>query len=582
MEQKPIHMQSQVQKAFRLIEKNKRDEAAGIFEEISSIEAEDKEDIVWRGRLAMELGENVFALQSFTMAVQHQPDNIDYIYLLACAYANVGNLTTAAEVCQKAVDLNPDRYEPYYILGKEAESKGQFSEAAEFYERSIQLKPSDTNPYAGLILSLRVLDRHEEALSYAKKFLRLDNSATSHISISRVLIELGKTEEATSYLEKAIRIDSTCGYAYETLAAIKKFSDKDRPYIEKIEKALSQSMPSVQRSLVHFALGKMYNDVKEWDKAFEHYKQANLLMKEPVEPVYLVKRYKHVKKIYTKSFIKQFAGCGSDSEAPVFIIGMPRSGTTLMEQIVASHPEGAGAGELTEIGGIHSKICPDEKISLKEVEKKLNKEDLVNYANDYLEVLRNTREEASRIVDKLPDNFAYLGLIHVLFPNARFIHAVRDPLDTCVSCYFQSFAYVPETYDQEWLGKRYCFYRETIDYWKKLLPDLKIIDVEYEQLVQDFEAESRRIIDFCGLPWNDQCLEFYKSSRSIVTASVWQARQPVYTSSKKRWVNYARHIGQLANEISGYLDEEDITELEKHGVKVRKKWGLGFLKRAGN
>ena len=165
-------MQSQVQKAFRLIEKNKRDEAAGIFEEISSIEAEDKEDIVWRGRLAMELGENVFALQSFTMAVQHQPDNIDYIYLLACAYANVGNLTTAAEVCQKAVDLNPDRYEPYYILGKEAESKGQFSEAAEFYERSIQLKPSDTNPYAGLILSLRVLDRHEEALNYGTILLR--------------------------------------------------------------------------------------------------------------------------------------------------------------------------------------------------------------------------------------------------------------------------------------------------------------------------------------------------------------------------------------------------------------------------
>ena len=575
-------MHTQIQKAFQLIEKNQRDEATKIFEEISSIRTDDIEEIVWRGRLALQLDENIYAIRSFSRAIELQPANVDCIYLLSNAYAKTGNLPHAAELSKKAVEINPDRYEPYIILGKQAESTGEFLDAVTFYEKAIKLKPSDPASYSGLILCLRILDRHEEALSYAKKFLRIENSATSHISISRVLIELGRTEEATSYLEKAIRIDSACGYAYQELATIKKFSDEDNQWIEKTEKALQLSMPAVQRSLIHFSLGKIYNDIKEWDKAFEHYKQANLLLKEPAEPKWLLNRYKHVKKVYNKSFIKKFAHCGSDSEIPVFIIGMPRTGTTLIEQIIASHPEGEGAGELTEIGRIHSRICPSEKTSTKDLERNLNKEDLASYANEYLKVLRSTRENASRIVDKLPDNFAYLGLIYTLFPNAHFIHTMRNPLDTCMSCYFQPFAYVPETSDQGWLSKRYRFYRETMDHWKRLLPDAKILEVQYEQLIQDFETESHRIIEFCGLSWDPQCLEFYKAPRSIVTASVWQARQPIYSSSRRRWINYAQHLGELANQISDYLDEEDIAELERQGVKLSKKWGMGFLKRAKN
>jgi hypothetical protein len=289
--------------------------------------------------------------------------------------------------------------------------------------------------------------------------------------------------------------------------------------------------------------------------------------------------YQSAKNNYTQSLIQQTDTYGSDSEIPVFVVGMPRSGTTLIEQVIASHPGAAGAGELLDIGKIHAHICLRGENSASGTNEALTKTSLTGYANAYLEELKKTREHAIRIVDKMPDSTVSLGLIYKLFPAARIIHAMRNPLDTCLSCYFQAFAGIPETYDMEWLGQRYRVYREAVNHWKALLPEGTILDVSYEQVVQDFETQAHRIIDFCDLPWDDRCLEFYKKSRPIVTASVWQARQPVYTTSSKRWVNYAKYLGPLAEQISDYLDKGDIAELEKHGVMLKRKWGLSLLKR---
>jgi tetratricopeptide (TPR) repeat protein len=572
-------MHTQIQKAFQLIKKDKKTEAEDIFQKIISIETDDVGEIVERGKLAMELDENVHALNYFGKAVELQPENDNYIYLLAIANVRIGNLAHAASLSQKVIEKNPKRYEAYAILGMRALEVGDFSDAAKFYEKAIQLKSSDPTPYGDVIIALRRIGRHEDALKYAKKLLRLDSSANSYIPISRVLIELGRVDEAIPYLEKAIQVDRACGSAYYDLASTRKFSATDDKLIKKAEKVLQQSVPIDQRSFIHFSLGKMYDDCKEWGKAFEHYRQGNLLGKSAVEKTWIAEQYKAAKKAYSKSFIQQADRYGSDSDVPVFIFGMPRSGTTLTEQIIASHPQGAGAGELRAIGKMHQKICTDGKISAKELENNLRKEALVEYANDYLKILHSASENAERIADKQPYNYLFLGLMYKLFPNARFIHTVRNPLDTCLSCYFQSFTHAQETYDLEWLGKSYRLYREVIDHWKKLLPEGTILDVHYEEVVQDFEKQSRRIIDFCDLPWDASCLEFYKTSRPIVTASLWQVRQPIYSTSRKRWINYAKHLGPLANEISDYLDEEDIAELEKHGVKINRKWGMGFLKR---
>ncbi|MCK5001893.1 MAG: sulfotransferase [Gammaproteobacteria bacterium] len=524
------------------------------------------------------MDEDVYAINSFSRVVELQPDNAYGYYLFASACHKIGKRDQASELSNKAIELNPNLPGPYVILGQIYHKKCKFHQAIDFFEKAILLKPSQPMAYLDMVACLRIVGRHEDALRYAKKLLRLETTAINHLPVSNVLIDMGKMEEATTYLEKALEIDSTCAYAYQQLAQIKKFTTDDNTLIRKAEKALQQSIPAKHRSVIHFSLGKIYDDRKEWDKAFENYRQGNLLGRSAVEPSVLQKRFKCAKKAYNKKRIQDDSLYGSDSNVPVFIVGMPRSGTTLIEQIISAHPDGAGAGELTEILKIHSAICFPNGTSSSGLEKKLSKEMLAGYADDYLRVLKKTREGAVRIVDKLPNNFTYLGLIHLLFPNARIIHAIRNPLDVCLSCYFQSFSYEEDTYDIQWLIKKYHFYRKTIEYWKKLLPEGKIIDVHYEDLISDFESQSHRLIEFCGLPWDDRCLEFYKAPRAIVTASVWQARQPIYTGSRKRWHNYAPYLDELANGLCDYLDDEDIAELAERGIKVKRSWNLGFFK----
>lgn len=571
-------MLNKIHNALQLIQKGQHDEASRIFNAISGVDTEDVEIIAQRGRLAMELGENIYALQSLSKAVECKPNNFDYLFLLAGAYLNVGNLAHAADLCRKAISINPERSEPYRVLGKEADQNGDYAGAIEYFEKAISLKPSEPGPYSSLIYSLRILGRHDEAMKYAQKLLRIDTSAYGYLPLSGVLIELGRNDEAVKYLKKAIQTDKTCGHAYNDLVKIIKFDNKDDPLIKEAEKNLQLSMPVMQRSLIHFSLGKMYDDCREWDKAFEHYKQGNLLTKSAVEPSPVRDFYKAAKRAYSKSFVKDPGRAGSDSDIPVFVIGMPRSGTTLIEQIIARHPRGAGAGEFLEIGKIHYSICHDEKISDTELENKLSNDALAGYASTYLKALRAGRESADRIVDKMPDNFAFIGLIHKMFPNARYINAMRNPLDTCLSCYFQPFEYITESNDLEWIGKRYCLYREAVDHWRKLLPEGKILDVQYEQLVQDIESQSRRVIEFCGLQWDDACLKSSSTEGPIVNASSWQVRQPVYQTSIKRWPNYAKYLEPLARSVSSYLDQDDRLELEKNGIRL-SKWSLGFLKR---
>jgi tetratricopeptide (TPR) repeat protein len=574
-----MNMLAQINEAFKFIEDDHVIEATNIFNDIIGVQTNDLEEIVELGKLAYLLDENVCAIRSFSKAVDIAPENFDFLYFLAMSYCKIGNLTYAAEMGRKAIEINPKRHEPYIILGREATQREKFTEAVDFFKKAIEFKPSDPDPYAEIAICLRRLKKYEEALKYSQKLVRLDPTAPSYISLSAVMLELGQMEEAVSVLEKAIRIDSTSGHAYYRLAMMKKGMDDDRKLIRQAEKALKKSMPSSQRAIINFSLGKMYGDYKEWDKSFEYYRQGNLLAKPAIEPKWISDKYKSSKKIYTNSFVNNSEKCGSDSDVPVFIVGMPRSGTTLMEQIISTHPQGAGAGELTEFGRIHLQIYPDKKIPAKDLKNNLSCESLGKYAEEYLSVLRDSRKDAARVVDKMPNNFPYMGLMYKLFPNARFIHAMRSPLDTCLSCFFQHLDYVPETFDLEWLGKYYQTYKDAIKYWKKVLPEGKILDVSYDHLVNDFENESRRIIDFCGLPWDSKCLEFHKTERPITTASVWQARQPVYSSSRRSWVNYAPHLVGLANQLSEYLDEEDLAELEKRNIKIKKKWSMGFLKR---
>jgi hypothetical protein len=333
-------------------------------------------------------------------------------------------------------------------------------------------------------------------------------------------------------------------------------------------------MPAKERGSIHFALGKIYNDCREWDKAFEHYRLANLITKPAVLDSTPADIFNKTHKFYTKKLTHQVDDFASDSEIPVFIVGMPRSGTTLIEQIIRSHPKGEGAGELNKIDVITNMICPVEKLNSykQEMNKIINTEKVSEYADTYLKALRHKREGASCIVDKMQDNFILLGLINRLFPRAHIIHLTRSALDIALSCYLMPFRGLHWTTDMDWLVERYSWYRKAMDYWYSVLPKGRIIEMRYEDIIANPEQQIRRLIESIGLEWDPVCLEFYKERGSVSTASFWQVRQPIYKSSSKRWVNYAQHINPLITGLSNYLEDDDIAELQRLGIDIRKKW----------
>jgi hypothetical protein len=364
---------------------------------------------------------------------------------------------------------------------------------------------------------------------------------------------------------------------------MKKFTPADQAFIDKTEKVLQLGMPAKERACVHFALGKIYDDCGEWDKAFEHFRQANLLQKKNYDMKRARQQFKQMKKVFDSPTLQKYRELGHASEQPVFIVGMPRSGTTLMEHMIASHPRAGGAGELPEIPRISRLILPEDgqRHSAAKVRAKLTQENIAAYAEDYLGVLRQGTKDADRIVDKLPGNVFYLGLISILFPNATIIHAIRNPLDTCLSCYFQNFTNVRWANDVAIIGDIYGLYREVIAYWQDVLPDGKIIDVHYEQLIEDPELHGRRMLEACGLDWNSENLDFYKKEKVVKTASLWQVRQPIYQSSKMRWKNYASNAAQFASALSDYL-QDDREALDDHAISLAAPSGSSWWNKLRN
>jgi hypothetical protein len=279
------------------------------------------------------------------------------------------------------------------------------------------------------------------------------------------------------------------------------------------------------------------------------------------------------KKLITRRFLDQLAGQGNSSEQPIFVLGMPRSGSTLVEQILTSHPEVVTAGEIPAFPRIVEKVCAEEseRDRLPERYLDLTPQKLGRIASEYLAAISQYGENAGRIVDKLPGNVFYVGLIRLAFPRARIINTVRHPLDTCLSCFFQPFRDVRWSYDLSWIGQFYRNSEDLVAHWRSLLPADDMLDMHYERLVEDTETEAKRLINHCGLEWDDRCLDFHRAKRSVGTASLWQVRQPVYKSSKQRWLNYAPYIGDLVQAL-GPCGEPYYDELEAHGGQAPRSY----------
>jgi tetratricopeptide (TPR) repeat protein len=457
---------------------------------------------------------------------------------------HLGRYGEAEAEFRRAIELKRRFADAHYNLGTLLRWKGNFAGSEECLRRAVKLNPQNVEALVSLGMTLGMRDRLSEARSYVERALRLSSRSASALCALGWLASMGgRFEEAEKHYRAALESDPKRPEAWALLAATRRMTDADNDWIEGAERTLQSGVPPITEAQLRFAMGKYFDDLGNFPRAFAEFKRANELQKMVAAPYDRAARIKFVDdmiRVYTPERLLQPAPGASDSEKPVFVVGMMRSGTSLVEQIIASHPRAFGAGELEF--WVETVLKHQEALRRDLPDATLSK----SLAEAYLKVLARHSATAERVVDKAPVNSDHLGVIRSVFPKARFIYMRRDPVDTCLSCYFQGFANAaPFTMELGDLAHYYREHHRLMNHWRAALPAGSLLEVPYAELVADQEAWSRKIIEFLGLEWDPRCLNFHQTERPVVTASSWQVRQRVYSSSVGRSKNYQKFIGPL-------------------------------------
>jgi tetratricopeptide (TPR) repeat protein len=375
--------------------------------------------------------------------------------------------------------------------------------------------------------------------------------ADAHNNIGNALKALGRFGEAEKAYLDSIELDPTRAGVYFNLADLKSFSHGDPPLVAmETLAAKREGLSRTDRRQIDFALGKAYADLKDYERSFAHLVRANAAKRAMIsyDEASTLALFDRIEAIFSAELIAAKSGGGDPSSAPIFVIGMPRSGTTLVEQVIASHPKAHGAGELPALTDIILTVGAADggTAPYPEFVQAMDPSGLRRIGADYIARLRDLAPSGERVTDKMPTNYYFAGLIHLALPNAKIIHCRRSPVDTCVSCFSKLFsAGQNHTYDLGELGRYYRRYEKLMEHWRRVLPAGRILEVGYEDVVTDLESEARRIIAYCGLDWDARCLSFHETERPIRTASASQVRRPIYRSAVGRWRAYETHLGPL-------------------------------------
>ena len=462
---------------------------------------------------------------------------------LGAALCYLGRYGDAERALRSAVELKPGLASANLNLGTLLRDKGQFAASETALRRAVKLDPKDWQALDSLGLTLGMRSRLTEARECFEKALRLKPKDAGILTSFGWLASIeGQFGEAEKHYRAALEVDPRHPGAWALLAAVRRMKASDKSWLEGVERTLAEGVSPLEESKLRYAMGKYFDDLEKYPRAFGEFKRANELRKLLAAPYDRAARIKLVDetiRVYTRELLAQPAVGASESQTPVFVTGMMRSGTSLVEQIIASHPQARGAGELNFWNEAAGKLSEGGSSELDEpLTRKL--------AGSYLKVLEQHSGTALRIVDKSTFNTNHLGLIHRVLPRARLLYVQRDPIDTCLSCYFQDFANVASfTLDLADLSHYYREHHRLISHWRAALPQGSLLVVPYEELVSDPETWSRKIIDFIGLEWDPRCLKFHDTQRSVLTASTWQVRQPIYARSVGRWHNYQKFIRPL-------------------------------------
>ncbi len=500
------------------------------------------------------------------------PDDPKALRMLANIALEANRFKAARRMLERVLELAPRSAMGWCDLANLNMKQDRYDEALQNVQKAMDIDPQLAHSHVMRGNILTRAQRHEESLDAYRQALEFSpHNAGALAGMGHVLKTIGRTAESIAAYRKCIAAHPAFGEAYWSLANLKTF-EFDPAEVEQMERLVDEApLPDEPKVNICLSLGKHYENEADYDRAFEYFRRGNELRRrhEVYDPVQTQVIHDRIIEVFSAEFFERHKGYGDPDPAPILVVGLPRSGSTLIEQILASHSRVEGTMELPDLSrtiGELNKRSPG-KLEYPEAVLEISEQQAAELGAGYIASTMRYRTGLPHFIDKMPNNFASIGFLKLILPNARVINARRHPLDSCVGSYKQLFFKGQSfTYDQFELGEYYLQYQRLMDHWHMVLPG-QVLDVHYEAVVRDQELQTRRMLEYLGLPFEPQCLRFYETERAINTASSEQVRQPIYTKALNFWRHYERHLDELIQTLEPLLrqlPEEDQPAVLRH------------------
>jgi tetratricopeptide (TPR) repeat protein len=496
------------------------------------------------------------AEQAYKEVLRDNPTNVDAIRLLGTVALQNERIYEAERLFRRAIANAPDYVMAQLDLGRALKEQNRLEEAIDQFRKVITLEPGNVPAHYLMASSLSLAALTYEAIEAYQRVLELQpKHAGAMLGLGHVLKTVGRQEEAVQAYRDCIRHLPRNGETWWSLANLKTYrlTDEDIRQMESMVAAKEEPGQEIaEQSLINilFSLAKSFEDRGSYERAWDYYQEGNSRQRvlENYDPVRTEVINDRVIEVFSQDFLTTNTGLGHPSKEPIFVVGLPRSGSTMIEQILASHSKVEGTSELPYAGMVATSLNRNraDGVNYPDAVAELGEEHFKRLGQDYLDFAQIHRTEGKPVfIDKMPNNFPTVGLLHLILPNAKIIDARRYPLDSCLSCYRQLFARGQNfTYDLTDIGEYFLQYQRMMDHWHDVLPG-RCLTVQYEEVVTDFENQVRRLLDYCELPFEESCINFHETERPVRTASSEQVRQPVYTKSVNFWRNHEANRGEL-------------------------------------
>lgn len=501
------------------------------------------------GLVFVAMDDNKKAIHAFKKAIMLDRNDAMSPNDLGVIYTSIGRIHDAKREYSRSLNIEKNNPAALSNLGNLYYLINQTEKSISLYQKAIEIDPHSSKAFNGLGAAFAARGEYDKSIVSYKKALEIfPEYREAHHGLGVVLSDQGDFNSAIKSFRNAIRLDPMDAESYKNLSSIKRFESVDDDDIKSMEFLYEDNEISDDKRMhLGFAIGKALEDLGDYESSMSYIIDANKLKRKTFK--YSVSEeslfIENIRGVFSERFVSSHDGVGCHDNTPIFIVGMPRSGTSLVEQILASHPDVYGAGELTELESMTADICSAYDAQFPECIINLDVKQFAQLGKMYIDKVRRYSNKHQRITDKMPHNFLRIGLIKMVLPDAKIVHCSRDPMDNCLSIYKNDFSSPHRySYDMKELGEYYKMYSELMDYWENIFPEF-MYKLSYEKLISEQESETRRLLEFCGLMWDDSCLNFHKTRRKVGTSSNAQVRRPIYKDSMRLWKRYEKELEPL-------------------------------------